>query len=103
MTIKTIIAFILSFNLTFCNFLPNYPDAIRCGMTGVEGEANILFMHGGNLGSAMYCQIYSGEARCVTFVDGKYSTSTGHQGTIGWCVNKTIDDLAKNKRAWSFA
>jgi len=39
----------------------------------------------------------------VSFVDGKYSTHSGHLGTVGWCINKTIDDLVKNKRAWSFA
>lgn len=92
------------FILAACsNFMPNFPDAIRCGVTGVDGEAGILFLHAASLGSATYCEVYSPEARCVTFVDRKQSSSSGHQGTVGWCAGKTIDDLVKAKRAWGFA
>lgn len=53
------ILFLLFTTSVLSNFVPGFPDAIRCGRQGVDGEAGILFLHAANLGVAHYCQVYS--------------------------------------------
>jgi hypothetical protein len=52
MSLKKSIAilFLLFTTSVLSNFVPGFPDAIRCGRQGVDGEAGILFLHAANLG-----------------------------------------------------
>lgn len=68
-------------------FVAGFPDAIRCGADNSCCDGAMYFPHGlSDKKGAWYCQVYSGEDRCVIFnADGSYSSGRGHYDSRRGC------------------
>lgn len=94
---KLLLLLISFFAITICTFIPNKPDAIRCGDDNSCSKGAIYFAHiVSETNTSYYCQVCSGEDRCVLFnSDGTYQSGRGHYESRKGCENKSIADLQK--------
>ena len=89
--------------ITQTTFVPNRPDAIRCGGDNTCCDGAMFFPHGlSESKGSMYCQVFSYKDRCVIFhSNGSFNYGRGDYDTRKGCEGKSLEQLKEEGRTYN--